>query len=73
MPRKVMVVAGPSNFSIATGNPRLLQILSIVLTAVVQCSTRRGAKILFLHFGSYLRNQVSYDHVAGTVMILYPY
>ena len=25
MPRKVMVVAGPSSFSIATGMPRLLQ------------------------------------------------
>ena len=39
----------------------------------VQCSTRRGARIFFLHFGSYLRNQVSYDHVAGTIMILSPY
>ena len=30
-------------------------------------------KSFFLHFGLYLRNQVSYDHVAGTIMILYPY
>ena len=27
----------------------------------------------FLHFGSYLKNEVSYDYVAGTIMILYPY
>ena len=33
----------------------------------------KRSKNLFLHFGSYLRNQVSYDHVAGTIMILYPY
>ena len=30
-------------------------------------------KSFFLHFSSYLRNQVSYDHVAGTIMIFYPY